>query len=67
MKPKIGKLKVIFVLENGQKIVIKCKKFTMSKLSSTKGNRTLSIEDADRTWSIDLDQVVAVTARWCLF
>jgi len=65
-KMKIGKLKVVFILSNGQKMTVKCKHFTMSKLSGSKNNRELKIEGADRVWSIDIDQVVGVTAKWCL-
>ena len=64
---KIGKLKVVFILSNGQTLTVKCKKFEMSKLSGSKGNRELTIEKADRIWSVDLDEVVGVTAKWCLF
>ena len=64
---KIGKLKVVFILSNGQKLTVKCKNFEITKLSSSKGKRELSIENADRNWSVDLDEVVGVTARWCLF
>ena len=39
----------------------------MTKLTASKGNRELSIDGADRIWSIDIDEVVGVTARWCLF
>ena len=66
-KMKIGKLKVVFILSNGQTLTVKCKKFKMSKLSGSKGNRELTIEKADRIWSVDLDEVVGVTAKWCLF
>ena len=64
---KIGKLKVVFILSNGQKLTVKCKKFSITKLSSSKGKRELLIEGADRIWSVDLDEVVGVTARRCLF
>jgi hypothetical protein len=64
---KIGKLKVVFILSNGQTMIVKCKKFNLTKLSGSKGKRELSIEGADRIWSVDLDEVVGVTAKWCLF
>ena len=64
---KIGKLKVVFILSNGQTLTVKCKEFEMSKLTGSKGKRKLNIENADRCWTIDLDEVVGVTARWCLF
>ena len=64
---KIGKLKVVFILSNGQKLTVKCKKFSTTKLSGSKGKRELSIDGADRIWSVDLDEVVGVTAKWCLF
>ena len=67
IKMKIGKLKLVFFLSSGQKVIIKCKKFNITKLSNSKGNRELTIVDADRDWSIDLNEVVAVTAKWCLF
>jgi|688.fasta_scaffold00011_106 hypothetical protein len=63
---EIGKLKVVFILSNGQTLTIKCKKFSMTKLSGTKGEREISVEGADRIWSVDLDEVVGITARWCL-
>lgn len=64
---RIGKLKVVFILSNGQKLTVKCKKFEITKLSGSKGKRELSIVGADRIWSIDLNEVVGVTAKWCLF
>ena len=64
---KTGKLKVVFILSNGQTLTVKCKKFEITKLSGPKGRRELTIEKADRVWSVDLDEVVGVTARWCLF
>ncbi|MEO7048905.1 MAG: hypothetical protein ABI091_26620 [Ferruginibacter sp.] len=63
---KIGKIKVVFILSNGQKMVVKCKKFSITKLTGTIGKRELSIENTDRLWSIDLDLVVGVTAKWVL-
>jgi hypothetical protein len=64
---KIGKCKVVFILSNGQTLTVKCKKFEISKLTGSKGKRELTIEKADRVWTVDLDEVVGVTARWCLF
>lgn len=64
---KTRKLKVVFYLSNGQTVVIKCKDFEMTKLSGTKGKRELTIEKADRYISIDLNEVVAFTAKRCLF
>jgi len=64
---KIGKLKVKFVMSTGNVVVVKCKKINMTKLSGSKGSRECEITAADRLWSIDLDHVVAVTAKWCLF
>jgi hypothetical protein len=64
---KIGKLKVVFILSNGQTMVVKCKKFSITKLSGSKGKREVSIEGADRFWSVDLEEVVGVTAKRCLF
>ena len=57
------RLKVIFILENGSKFELKCKKFDMTKLTSSQGKRELTIEGADRLWSIDIDKVVAVSAK----
>lgn len=64
---EIGKFKVMFMLSNGQKLVLKCKKFNITKLTATKGKRELSIEKPDKIYSIDLDEIVAVTAKWVLF
>ena len=64
---KIGKLKVVFILSNGQTMTVKCKKFSITRLSNSKGRRELQIDSPDRIWSIDLDEVVGVTAKWCLF
>jgi hypothetical protein len=64
---KIGKLKVVFILSNGQTLTVKCKEFEMSKLTGSKGKRELTMENADRFWSVDLAEVVGVTAKWCLF
>ena len=57
------RLKVIFILENGSEFELKCTKFDMTKLTSSKGKRELTIEGADRLWSIDIDKVVAVSAK----
>lgn len=64
---KTMRLKVVFILKNGQKFIVKCKSFSMSKLSQNKDNRTLRIDKADRIWSVDLDEIVAVSAKRCLF
>lgn len=64
---KIGKLKVVFILSNGQKMTVKCKKFEMTKLTGSKGRREVIIEKPDRVWSIDIEEIVGVTAKWCLF
>lgn len=64
---KIGKLKVVFILSNGQTMTVKCKNFTITRLTHSKGKRELTIEKADRIWYIDLDEIVGVTAKWCLF
>lgn len=60
------KIKATFILKNGQKVIIKCKGFEITKLSN-KENRSLSIDKADRIWSIDIDEIVAVTAKKVLF
>jgi hypothetical protein len=67
MNLKIGKLKVIFFMSSGQNVIIKCESFEITKLSSSKGNRELTIEGADRKWSIDVEEIVAVTSKRCWF
>lgn len=64
---KFGKLKLVLLFSNGQKLTIKCKSYSITKLTGTKGERELRIEGADRNWSVDLDEIVALTSRWCLF
>lgn len=64
---EIGKIKVTFYLSSGQKMVVKCKKFDMTKLSGTKGNRKIDIKGADMAWTIDVDEIVGTTAKWVLF
>jgi len=61
------KIKVTFFMSGGNKVVIKCEKFNMTKLTSTKGSRKLDIIGATTTWAIDIDEVIAVTAKECLF
>ena len=64
---KIGKHKLKFYLSSGQIVEIKCQKFTIDKLTGTKGNRQLKIEKPNKVWTIDIDEVHAVTSEWCLF
>ena len=62
------KNKVVFTLEGGSKFELKCDSFDMTKLSGTIGKRELTIKGADRVWSVDLDKVIAVSAKrvFCL-
>ena len=57
----IRKWKVTFYLEGGHKLVIKCDSFEMSKLTSSKGQRELSMTTTGIAWSIDIDTVLAYT------
>lgn len=67
IKSKIGRYKVVFILSSGQKMTVKCSSFTGTKLTSSKGSRTLELKGADRMWSVDLDEMVGYTAKWVLF
>lgn len=61
------KTKVTFILKNGQRFIVKCKSFKMTKLSGSVGDRSVTIEKADRLWSVDLSEIVAVSAKKCIF
>jgi hypothetical protein len=64
---EIGRIKLKIFLSSGQIITIKCKEFKASKLTNTKGNRELEIIESNVLWAIDLDEVVAYTAKKVLF
>lgn len=64
---KIGKIKVTFVFSGGGTASIKCKKWTVTKLTGSKGHRELTLTGADRNWSLDINDVVAITDKWVLF
>jgi hypothetical protein len=55
------KYKLTFHLKGGTKLNIFCDDFDISKLSGQKG-RTISIDNSDRVWSIDVDQIEGWTA-----
>ena len=62
------KFKLKIFLSSGQTVIIKCKSFEIDKLTQSKGQkRELEITGQDRYWSIDLNEVVAFTAKRVLF
>lgn len=60
---RILTLKVKIFLSSGQVVTIYCREFSTSKLSNSKGNREISFTDTDRNWTIDVDQVNAITSE----
>jgi len=61
------KLKLRIFLSSGQTVIIKCKSYEIDRLSVSKGNRELAIKGNDREWTIDLNEIVAFTAKRVLF
>ena len=61
------KTKVKLYLSSGQTMIVKFDEFSMSRLSGTKGNRTMSCKGGDRKFTIDLDEIVAVEMKKVLF
>ena len=57
------KLKLRIFLSSGQTVIIKCKSFEIDKLTGSKGKRELSIKSADREWTVDLNEIIAITAK----
>ena len=57
------RFKLRIFLSSGQTVVIKCKSFEIDRLSGSKGKRELTIKGQDRFWTIDLDEIVAFTAK----
>lgn len=64
---KIGKVKVTITLSSGATVVIKCKEFDITKLTGTKGNREMNVVEADQVFTVDINEIVAVTTKRCLF
>jgi len=66
---KIGilKLRLSIFLESGQVVIINCRSFETTKMSNSKGNRELSINGAKEKWTIDVDKIVAITAKQVWF
>ena len=61
------KLKLRIFLSSGQTVIIKCKSFEIDKLTGSKGKRELRIKSADREWTVDLNEIIAFTAKRVLF
>ena len=61
------KLKLRIFLSSSQIVIIKCKSFEVDKLTNSKGKRELTITGADRAWSVDINEIVAITAKRVIF
>jgi hypothetical protein len=61
------KLKVQFYLSGGQILTIYCTDIDVSKLSGTKGKRTLDITGGNKRLTIDMDEVTAITFKQTYF
>jgi len=60
------KLKLRIVFKGGGSMIVKCKSFTMDRLTNSKSDdrsRELSITDPDRVWTVDVDEIVGFTAK----
>ena len=60
------KVKVTILFKNGKTLTIKGKSANFSKLTDV-SSRTLEIESANKKWSVDLNEVIAITSKKVLF
>lgn len=62
---KLGvfKLRLDIYLASGQTLTMYCRSYESTKLSGSKGNREISIKGCKHSWTIDVDQIVAITAK----
>lgn len=52
--------KVTFYLKSGNVFSLKFDKFEISKLSGSKGKREMNYENAEKTFTIDIDEIECV-------
>jgi hypothetical protein len=57
------KYKIRLLFKGGGMLIIKCKSYKIDKLTDDKDQRSLLITNADRRWTIDLDELVGFTAK----
>lgn len=60
------KVKVTILFKNGKTLTIKGKSVRFSKLTDN-ASKSLEIEEADKNWAVDLNEVVAITSKKVLF
>lgn len=58
--------KVTFYFEGGGSMTVKCDEFTYTRLSGS-NTRKIELTRPDRSWSVDVDKIVGITAKKLLF
>lgn len=67
-KPKFfGKTKVKFYMKSGNVITIKFDSFEITKLTGTKENRRMEYKNPSVPFTLDIDEIEAVTLKKVLF
>lgn len=59
------RIKLTLFLKNGKTIIIKCESAKFSKWTDT--TRNLQINNPDKEWAVDLNEVVAITSKKVFF
>jgi hypothetical protein len=54
------KVKVTFYMKSGNVFSLKFKEFEISKLSGSEGDRGMTYEGNEKTFTVDLDQIECV-------
>ena len=54
------KIKVTFYMKSGNVFSLKFKEFEISKLSGSEGDRVMTYEGNEKTFTVDLDQIECV-------
>ena len=53
------KIKVTFYMKSGNIFTLKFKEFEISKLSGTKGSRSMTYTEPNKTFTIDIEEIEA--------
>ena len=54
------KVKVTFYMKSGNVFSLKFKEFEISKLSGSEGDRVMTYEGNEKTFTVDIDQIECV-------
>lgn len=61
------RLKVTFYLSSGDRLVLRCDSFEVTKLTGSKDKRALTLTGVNHAWAVDMNEVVAIKSKVCWF